>query len=262
MNGDEWLQAHEAAIQQVITTETEQGGLAHRMVPVVTVPEQTRTVSIDRLNYASGIVDDQTQTDIERFADPVAIPKLQTDDPDPARAFVAIRRSSQQLARRHDERVFRKEIADQIETAETATDPEFQRIVTITAVNKSIGDGAVTAVADAISKLDSEGYRSAYAMVASNTLWTELHRRGTGSATLPIDAVRALMDDGPVQRSSVLKGGDALLLSLGEGRVDRIVAEPPRLAFIDQSATARQFELYERFVPRLRETRSAVLLRV
>jgi hypothetical protein len=261
MNGDAWLQAQQAAVEQVITTETEQARLAHRMIPEVTVPEPTRTVSIDRFDYASGTVDDQTQIDIERFERDVTIPKLQTDDPDPTRALVAVRRASQLLTRRHDERVFREELADKIEAAEVAADPEFQRIVAIVAVNKSIGEGVVPAVADAISKLDTEGYRTGYAMVASNSIWTELHRRGPGSVTLPIEAVRALIDEGPVHRSSVLKEGDALLIALGDGRVDRVVAEAPRLAFVDQTADQRHFNLYERFVPRFRETLSVVLLR-
>ena len=69
------------------------------------------------------------------------------------------------------------------------------------------------------------------------------------------------MDDGLIQWSSRLRDGDAVVLSLGEGRVDRVVAEAPRLAFVDQDAEVRRFELYERFVPRFRETKSAVLLR-
>jgi Encapsulating protein for peroxidase len=262
MNGDEWLEAQRVSIEQVIAAETEQARLAQRLIPEVTVPDQTRTVSSDRLDYGTNTVDDQEQLDIERYERDVPIPKLQTDDPDPARALVSIRRASLQLARGHDERVFRRELADQIEAGAKAGDPGFQPIVDVTPVNGSIGEGLVASVADAIAKLDDQGYRTGYAMVTSNSIWTELHRQGGGSPTLPIDAVRALLDDGPVHRSSVLHEGDALLMSLGEGRIDRVVAEAPRLTFVDQTSDERNFNLYERFVPRLMQTLCGALLRL
>jgi len=261
MDGGEWLEAHRAAIEATIASESEQAALAHRLIPRESVAPATRSVSIDQLNYETGTVDDQTQVDIERPRQVVEIPTLQTDDSDPARALVAIRRAAQQLARQHDERVLRTELGNQIEGAPEG-DPQFQPIVDITPVNGSIGEGVVVAVADALQRLDDDGYRTGYALVASASIWTELHRLSGGSSTLPIQAVRAVMDDGPVHRSARLKNGDALLLSLGEGRIDRVVAESPKLAFIDQDANVRRFELYERFVPRFRETRSAALLRL
>ncbi|CUU56566.1 Encapsulating protein for peroxidase [Parafrankia irregularis] len=269
MNGSEWLQAHQGDIDQIIAGETEQARLAQRLLPAYPVPEQMRFVSSDRFDYEAGTVDDETRVDIERFEEKVSIPKLQIDDPNPARALVAVRHAAQKLARKHDERVFRKGIADEIVEADGIADEilkaggklQFHRLVDVKAVNGSLGEGLIPSVASALAVLDDEGYRTGYAIVASNSIWTELHRRGDGSSTIPIDAVKALIDDGPVYRSSVLENGGALLLSLAEGRIDRVVAEAPRLAFITQGKDMRRFDLYERFVPRLRETMSAVLLR-
>lgn len=117
MHGDEWLEAHRAAIEEVIASETEQARLAQRLIAEVRVAVGTRTVTIDQFDYIQGTVDDQTTIAVEVSDEDVAIPKLQIDDPDLARALVAIRRSAQQLARQHDDRVFRKELANAIETA-------------------------------------------------------------------------------------------------------------------------------------------------
>jgi hypothetical protein len=264
MNGDEWLEAHGPAVEQVISSETEQARLAQRLLPEYPVPENTRFISIDRFDYGAGTVDDQTRVDLELFKEKVEIPKLQIDDPDPARALIAVRRAAQLLSRQHDSRVLRKELADQIGNQPKQGQPgqpQFHPVVPIKPVNGSLGEGMISAVADAIALLDDEGYRTGYAIVASNSIWTELHRRGEGSTTLPIDSVKALIDDGPVHRSSVLANGDALLMALAEGRLDRVIAESPRLAFVDQGADNRNFELYERMVPRLRETLSVALLR-
>jgi hypothetical protein len=258
MDGHEWLATNRVAIEQLITNETEQARLAQRLIPEVSVPEQTRFVSVDRFDYATGTVDEQNRVDIERFEENVNIPKLQTDDPDPSRALIAVRRAAQRLTRQHDQRVFRDAIAVQIETQQGQ--PGIHPIIPVDPVNGSIGEGMIPAVAAGIALLDDQGYRTGYAIVASNTIWTELHRRGDGSFTIPIEPVKALIDDGPVHRSAVLTDGAALLLALGEGRFDRVVAESPRLAFVDQGIDLRSFDLFERFVPRFRETFSAVEL--
>jgi Encapsulating protein for peroxidase len=237
MNGDEWLEAHRPAVEQVIASETEQALLAQRLLPEYPVPETTRFVSIDRFDYETGTVDDQTRVDLELFKEKVEIPKLQVDDPDPARALVAVRRAAQLLSRQHDTRVFQKELAENIGNQPNRGQPkkgqrgpgqpgqpQFHPVVEIEPVNGSIGEGMIAAVTEGIGLLDDQGYRTGYAIVASNLIWTELHRRGEGATTLPIESVRALIDDGPVHRSSVLDNGAALLMSLAEERLDRVTA--------------------------------------
>jgi hypothetical protein len=266
MNGEEWLATHRAAVEQVMATETEQAGLAHRLIPEASLPEDSRYVAEDRFDYGPpGIVPDvQDQLEIERIEESVQVTKIETDEPSPERALVAVRRAALLLTQRHDRRVFRQELADRIEAANAgrAPDPDFQELVPITPVAGSVGEGVIAAAAQAIAQLETQGYRTGNAMVVGNTLWTELHRLGRGSSTLPIAAVRDLIGDGPVHQTSVLQEGDALLIATGDGKVDSVVAETPRLAYVDQSADIRNYRAYERFRPRFRETRSAVLLRL
>jgi uncharacterized linocin/CFP29 family protein len=264
VDGDKWLEVHRAAIQQVITDETDQARLAHRLIPQVDVSSSTLTYPEDVFDYAAGQVPDaQRQLDVERFEQQVQITTQQTKEDSPDKALVTIRRQALLATQEHDRRVFRTEIADRIDGAAAGARPDlaFQPIVDIVPVAESVGEGVIAAVAAAISQLEDEGYRTGYAMVVSNWLWTELHRLGRGSSTLPIVAVRDLIKDGPVHQTSVLDDGDALLMSVGEGRIDRVVADNPQLEYVDQDRNTRSFDLFERFVPRFRETRSAVLLR-
>jgi uncharacterized linocin/CFP29 family protein len=274
MDGSDWYRLHQTEIDEVITKELETARIAHLFVPSVTVPEQTRVVSLDRYDYENEVVTDDTSVPILRFNETVEISKLQTDDPDATRAMTAIRRGTQRLARKHDHRVLREEIADKIEEAnensgekaggKDGTYSSFHPIVTVEVLDGSLGEGMVPAVAEAIGLLDGEGYSANYALVASNKIWTALHQRGETSTTLPIEAVKALLEGGPLRRSSVLDDdyGTALVMSLGEGRIDRVIAEAPRLVFVEQQENNRTFELYERYVPRFRETLSVVLLQV
>lgn len=263
MDGAEWLEAHRDEIDSVVTSEAEASMLAHRIIPEVAVDPASRTVAADRFDYLVGAVaDGDDPLQIPRADRAVRIPKLQIDDADASRALTAVRRAAQELARDHDESVFRVALADRIEAQAAAEDPEFQDVIDILPVGESIGEGVVATVAAAIGRLDDEGYRNGYVLVVSDALWIDLHRRGQGLTSLPIDAVRSVIDDGPVYRSSVLQGGDALVLSLGEGRIDQVVAEKPTVAFVDQNANVRSYDVFERFVTRFRETRSAVMLRL
>jgi hypothetical protein len=90
--------------------------------------------------------------------------------------------------------------------------------------------------------------------------------------------VRGLLGDGPVHRCTVLARDEALVLSVGAGRIDRAVAVSPVAEFlrVEQAAPPagrrraggppgqelRIWRLYERFITRFKETRSAVLLRL
>ena len=213
------------------------------------------------MTYKSGAVSDDKRVDIERFYEGVTVSKLQTDDPDATRALTTIRRGVQRLARQHDKRVLnREEIADQID--EGSEDPSFHPVVAIEPLDNSLGEGMIPAVAYATALLDGEGYRS---NLCAGRQQRDLDRpapAGTHlSNSVPIDAVKALMDGGPIRRSAVLYDGSALVMSLGAERFDRVVAEAPRLVFVEQQADKRTFDLYERYVPRFREPLTVVLLK-
>jgi hypothetical protein len=81
--------------------------------------------------------------------------------------------------------------------------------------------------------------------------------------TFPLKAVEGLLEGGPVHRTAVLEGGEALVLSLSGEEIDRAVAESPTLEFLRIGrGDNREFRLYERFLTRFKQTAAVVLLRL
>jgi uncharacterized linocin/CFP29 family protein len=260
MNGLNWTDAQRVLIDGAIAEEVENTRLAHKIIPDFELPEGARAVSADTLDYATGTVDDETQLEVNEPSENFVLTKLQVEDSDLVRAIVGARRAVQQLSRGHDTVVLRDTIRDQINAGQGQ--PGFHDVVP---VNPADGDGLVGATAQAVAVLDGEGYREGYVMVASLRLYALLHTRVAGAADLPIKAVKGLLEEGPVHRTAVLDVDDvdeALVLSIGNGHVDRAVAVAPALEFLRiENNDDHLFRVYERFATRFKETLSAVLLR-
>jgi hypothetical protein len=215
-------------------------------------------------------VDDIRQLALEERQQPFSLTQQQIEDSDLSSAIVIIRRATQAQARDHDIRVFRVAIRDAINSA-PPRDPQFNAVQDVPARDDS-GEGMVGATAAAVATLDGQGYRSGYVMVVGLSLYTLLYTRATGAVDLPVVAVRGLLGDGPIYRSTVLPPDEALVLSVGAGRIDRAVAVPPSAEFLrierardegrdrEGGDELRVFRLFERFITRFKESRSAVLL--
>jgi hypothetical protein len=281
MNG--WTEAQWKMIEHTVQSEIGDSRLAHTVIPEYSVESSARAVSVDTFNYLSGSVDDITQTPLEERQELFSLTRAQAEDEDLSSAQVIVRRAAQRLAQGDDMRVFTTAIRDAIDGA-PAGGPNFQPVVNVTRVMDSAapanltGEGMVAATAEAVAFLDGDGYRTGYVMVAGPNLYRLLHTRAVGAADLPIVAVRGLLGDGPVHRCTVLAPDEALVLSVGAGRIDRAVAVSPAAEFLRVEQTSpptgrrraggspgeelRIWRLYERFITRFKETRSAILLRL
>ena len=281
MNG--WTDAQWKMIEHTVQSEIDDSRLAHNVISEYSVESSARAVSIDTFDYVSGGVDDITQTPLEERQELFSLTRAQAEDEDLSSAQVIVRRAAQRLAQGDDTRVFTIAIRNAISDAPAGA-PNFQRVVNIARVMDSAappnltGEGLVAATAEAVAALDGDGYRTGYVMVAGRELYRLLHTRAVGAADLPIVAVRGLLGDGPVHRCTVLAPDEALVLSVGAGRIDRAVAVSPVAEFLRVEQTAspargrraggppgeelRIWRLYERFITRFKETRSAVLLRL
>jgi hypothetical protein len=258
-------------MKHTIEGEVEDSRLADKVIPKFELPVSARAVPADTFDYQTGRVDDETQRALEERDQLFILTRQQAEDGDLSSAVVVIRRATQTQARDHDDRVFRVAIRDPIVAA--AADParpnqNFNPVQGVARVDDS-GEGMVGATAAAVATLDGQGYRNGYVMVAGPNLYRLLHSRVVGAADLPIVAVRGLLEDGPVHRSTVLPADEALVLSVGAGRIDRAVAVDPSAEFlrieqdrVNRSDELRLFRVYERFLTRFKETRSAVLLRL
>jgi hypothetical protein len=272
---------------RTVEAEIESARLAHKIIPTYPLDASARAVSADRFDYGTGRVDDQTQLALEELARQFSLTRQQAEDTSLASAAVVIRRAAQELAREHDDRVFRVAIRNSIvdafgPEAKTEQKANFNLIQPHDASDVS-GDSIVSATASAVATLDKVGYRTSYVMVAGQEVYRRLHSRAAGAADLPMVAVRGLLEDGPVHRSGVLDPNEALIMSLGMSLgaadgpksdyapIDRAVAVEPRTEFLrieeevdskdkSKSEELRTWELNERFITRFKETKSVVLL--
>jgi hypothetical protein len=275
MNG--WTDVQMQMFQRAYMDEVDEARLAHKVIPEYSLASSARSVSIDQFDYAPpGIVDDISQISLEERQELFNLTRAQSEDEDLSSAQVIARRAAQQLAREDDIRVFRTAIRDPISNAPRGS-VNFQDIVDVQrrpdASGEPTGDGLPPAVAAAVAALDGDGYRSGYVMVLGPYLYRLLYTRAPGAADLPVVAVRGLLGDGPVHRCTVLDNLEALVLSVGAGRIDRAVAVSPVAEFlrVEQiqvvpppapSEEIRMWRLYERFITRFKERRSVVLLRL
>jgi uncharacterized linocin/CFP29 family protein len=255
-----WTEDQQHKIKQAIDDEIENSRLAHRVIPEHSLSPADRTVARDTYIYGGGLARDaidEAHDDLDEVSMLFSITKLQAEDADLANASTRVRRAAQQLALSHDEAVFRTTIRNRID-ANQGKDG-IQDIVNIPA---PISDGIVAASADAVARLDAQGYRSGYVLIAGQEIYTQLHTRSPGQADLPVKAVTGILEGGPVHRSSVLPANEAILLSISGAEIDRAVAIRPALEFqrIGDN-TDRELRLYERFLTRFKQTLSAVLLR-
>jgi len=261
---------------RTIEDETESSRLAHKLIPRIPLPSSARAVAADILDYATGRVDDETQFALKERQQQLLLTRQQVEDPEAASAVVVLRRAAQLLARDHDRQVFQVTIRDPIDEANppggVPDEADNFNPIQPVARNGGSGEGMIPAVAGAITTLDSHGYRTGFVLVAGLELYKRLHRRPAGAADLPIVAVQGLLEGGPVHRSTVLEPNEALLLSVVG--IDRAVAVEPIAEFLRveesrdraaEPAAAQEFSrwrVYERYLGRFRERRSAVLLRL
>lgn len=257
-----WTQDQQDKITQAIDDEIENSRLAHKVIPESEPsPSPTdRTVARDKYVYGGGLANDtvdETHDPLSEVSMLFSLTKLQAEDADLANARIKVRRAAQQLALSHDGAVFRTAIRDHIDA--NLGNPGFQGLVDIAA---PIADGVVAASADAVARLDGQGYRSGYVLIAGQAIYTQLYTRAPGQADLPVKAVSGILEGGPVHRSSVLPDNEAIVLSISGAEIDRAVGVKPTLELLRiVNNQDRELRLYERFLTRFRQTLSAVLLR-
>jgi hypothetical protein len=275
-----WNENQWQMIVAVIRDELENSRLAQQIVAKYAISADARSVMADTYDNTRRLIDDTTPPLVLRDSEETfTVTKIQAEEPALTTALQAIRRATQRLARGHDLAVFRVAIADVIDRgAPSYVGPgigasgNFHPVVPVLA---PFNDGIVTATAEAVERLDGEGYRSGYVMVAGQAVWIELHRRSAGIVDLPRVAVQALMDDGPIHRTAVLSPDDALILSVVDSpavantaaveasRIDRAVAVEPTLEYLRIGQNdSRDLRVYERFITRFKETLSVVVLRL
>ena len=123
---------------------------------------------------------------------------------------------------------------------------------------KSYGENLVTKIAEAISKLESNGYPGPFACALGHKAFIEVQTPSSGSFVLPADRITPMLG-GPLIRSGNIPLNHGLVASSCGESLDIVVATPPKAQFLQVNEEAKYvFRVYERFVLRIKDPNAVV----
>jgi hypothetical protein len=145
----------------------------------------------------------------------------------------------------------------------------------IVVTGPAYNEGLVAAVNKAILKLEERGYYTTYHLILGENLWQELHRPTSGSMVLPRERVEPIIlcgdKCGNIHKTTTLPADEALIISLDGPTIDCVIAGklehyPSFEILHDKEANTGeilyQARVVEQFVPRIRENRAIVRLKM
>lgn len=122
----------------------------------------------------------------------------------------------------------------------------------------SYGENLVSKIAEAISKLESNGYPGPFACALGHKAFIEAQTPGSGSLVLPADRITPMLG-GPLIRSGNIPLSHGLVASSCGESLDIVVATPPKAQFLHVNDDAKYvFRVYERFVLRIKDPNAVV----
>ena len=111
----------------------------------------------------------------------------------------------------------------------------------------------MSAVVNAIHRLEDSFHPNPFACVLGNTLFDRVHDPSR-SLVLPADRITPMLKGGPLLRSGKMEDDVGIVVSLAGNAVDIVVATPPTVQFLQRKEDARfLFRVYERFALRIRD---------
>jgi len=259
------------------------------------VDDSETTVRRSRFDFEQAIVIDRECLSLYEPFSLCSLSKAQVDEfstmrgegSAQAQAITTLTRAASRLARWHDVLFFRglsEGVALQpplVDMPAMPNPPQSLREAALEAshqegsspilVSAPLNEGLVAAVYEAVLRLESRGYFSAYHLILGETLWRELHRPTSGSMVLASERIESTLMGGRFYRTTTLPSDEALLVSLDGPTVDCVIAgdptQHPRFEFLRIQQNANHEELFlfrvrERFAPRVRENQAIVRLQI
>jgi uncharacterized linocin/CFP29 family protein len=278
---DQW-----SKIRQIVHDEALRARLAASFLPLYgPLPPATTTVPADSLSYpASGtgqrlMVDDDTMIRLASVAVNVFIKNHMLADPELVAATLMFTRAANIIARVEDAIIFRGKAASDVPGAVNVPPvytitgaPNYPGLVDL-ASNKSspvpipaptsshpLGANIFMAVVEAINHLENSAYYKPYACVLSDDLFTAVYQPMPSSMVLPADSIPPLLN-GPLLRSSTLKPGTGLVLSLQGNPVEIVVADDISVRYLQATEEGEHvFRVSQRFALRVKDNFAIALI--
>jgi len=288
-----WTTEQMNMAQRIVMGRFAQNSVAGHLAPHSMVDEMETTVRRNRFDFNNAVVVDRevfglnepfsfcrfSKAQVDEFG------AMQGDESMQTKGITTLTRAASRLARWHDILFFRgfaegnalrpplvempiPENPPQ-SLREAALEAEQQEGSNPVLVNAPINEGLVAAVYEAVLRLETRGYYTAYHLVLGEVLWRELHRPTNGSLVLPRERIEPTLMGGGFYRTTTLPDNEALIASLDGPTFDCVIAgdplQHPKFEFLRVEPGPNQEELYlfrvrERFAPRVRENRAIVRL--
>jgi uncharacterized linocin/CFP29 family protein len=288
-----WTAAQMQEAQRIVVERFAMNSVAGHLAPQLTVDGTETTVKRNRFDVSTGRVVDRETLDLYEPFSFCFLTKAQVDEfasstsngTGQTKAVTSLTRAASRLARWHDVLFFAgfSESAKPVgvEMPPLTNLPQSLRGAALEAeetsksapipVNAPFNERLVDAVYQAVLRLETRGYYTAYHLVLGEMLWRALHEPTRGSLVLPRERIKpTLIGDGEFHRTTTLPPNEALLVSKDGPTFDCVIAgdaaKQPYFEFLRVAPdNSEREELYlfrirERFTPRVRESQAIVRL--
>jgi uncharacterized linocin/CFP29 family protein len=272
-----WTDAQWQRVNQAVTEAFGKASVASGFLPRYgPLPGSTETVRNERLRdddpgkpltVTLDADHDAVNLKLVNLTVKVELSSEQVADETLSNALLAFRRAANILAQEEDRIVFKgfdrgdpnslyvvNKVLPQKGLADLAVRLDFPDLLANAVV---IGQAVVSAVVDAIGRLENDSNSGPFACVLGNELFNRVHDPSQ-SFVLPADRITPLLKGGPLLRSGKMDENTGIVVSLAGNAVDIIVGTPPTVQFLQRAIDAKfLFRVYERFALRIRDKKKS-----
>ena len=154
-----------------------------------------------------------------------------------------------------------KGLVDRAENSVTIQPPEGAAFDPLVAPPDWLGRAVFTAVVGAVNELENDAYYKPYACVLSDVLFRAIYTPIANSMVLPADSIPPILN-GPLLRSSTLKPGTGLVVSLQGNPVEIVVASEIHARYLQGTPDGEHlFRVSQRFVLRVKDATAIALIK-
>jgi len=284
-----WTDEQWARVNQVIQEEASRARVAATFLPLIgPLPANTDFVRSEAIAYPPQVsppppqqlaIQDRDTIQLATLQVMVSVRGAQMADPEMASVLGMFRRAANVLARLEDSLVFRGLIQSQAGLTPPVFPPQIWEIlggqvsdgllapagflpVTVqpVVVGPAPAPDLVTAVSDAIGKLESKGHFGPFAVVLDQRFFLSV-QTPTGTLVLPQDRILPFLGGGPLLRSSTLPDDSGVVVALGGRPVELVVATDVCLQFLQVTVDPLfVFRVCEKLALRIKEANAIATL--
>jgi uncharacterized linocin/CFP29 family protein len=218
-------------------------------------------------------IDDTTTILLPTLQVKVYVRGAQMADPEMTSAVALFRRAANVLARLEDAVVFNGQAGPGQGPASAGADlppvweilggqksrgllaPDASERAPVSGASPAaLGEALVSAVSDAIGRLEGQGHFGPFAVALDQHFFTAVQTPNRESLVLPQDRIVPFLGGGSLVRSSTLPGNTGVVVALGGAPVELVVATDVSLNFLQVTTDPMfVFRVYEKIVLRIKE---------